>query len=52
MAAGVHAIFLETHPDPAAAMSDGATMLPLRAALALLDDLSRLVDAVHALKGD
>jgi 2-dehydro-3-deoxyphosphooctonate aldolase (KDO 8-P synthase) len=27
--AGVHALFIEAHPDPARAMSDGATQLPL-----------------------
>ncbi|MCC6681740.1 MAG: 3-deoxy-8-phosphooctulonate synthase [Phycisphaeraceae bacterium] len=42
--AGVDAVFLETHPDPAQAMSDAATMLPLEVALALLDDLARLRD--------
>ena len=29
MAAGCDGLYLETHPDPAAAPSDGATMLPL-----------------------
>jgi 2-dehydro-3-deoxyphosphooctonate aldolase (KDO 8-P synthase) len=28
-AAGVHALFLECHPDPAQALSDASTMLPL-----------------------
>lgn len=28
-AAGVHALFIETHPEPAKAMSDASTMLPL-----------------------
>lgn len=28
-AAGVHALFMECHPDPASALSDGATMIPL-----------------------
>jgi 2-dehydro-3-deoxyphosphooctonate aldolase (KDO 8-P synthase) len=27
--AGVHALFIETHPDPRKALSDGATMCPL-----------------------
>ena len=35
VAAGVDGIFLETHPDPAIAKSDGANMLNL----ALLEDL-------------
>ncbi len=29
VAAGIDALFIETHPDPAAALSDGATMIPL-----------------------
>ena len=44
--AGVHALFLETHPQPAQAVSDAATMLPLETTLALLGDLARLHDAV------
>ena len=36
VAAGVDGIFLETHPDPANAKSDGANMLPL-------DDLEKLL---------
>lgn len=51
VAAGVHAVFIETHPDPAVAMSDGATMLPLSDVLPLIDDLGRLAAAVHALQG-
>jgi len=41
-AAGVHALFIETHPDPSKALSDGATMLPLETTLALLGELARL----------
>jgi 2-dehydro-3-deoxyphosphooctonate aldolase (KDO 8-P synthase) len=41
IAAGVHGIFLETHPDPAKALSDGATMLPLNKVKALLQELIR-----------
>ena len=29
IAAGVDGLFMETHPDPAHALSDGANMLPL-----------------------
>jgi 2-dehydro-3-deoxyphosphooctonate aldolase (KDO 8-P synthase) len=50
VAAGVHAIFLETHPDPAHAKSDAASMLQLDAALALLDDLACLHAAVANLR--
>jgi len=42
VAAGVQAVFLETHPEPAAAASDAATMQPLKRTLALLGDLVRL----------
>jgi 2-dehydro-3-deoxyphosphooctonate aldolase (KDO 8-P synthase) len=47
VAAGVQALFLETHPDPARALSDAATMLPLKVALPLLGDLARLREAVE-----
>lgn len=36
-AAGVHALFVECHPDPARARSDGATQQPLDAMAGLLD---------------
>ena len=42
VAGGVHALFLETHPDPARGLSDPATMLPLAAATAILEDAARL----------
>jgi 2-dehydro-3-deoxyphosphooctonate aldolase (KDO 8-P synthase) len=44
--AGVQAVFIETHPDPARAMSDAAAMLPLQQTLALLGDLARLRDVI------
>jgi len=37
VAAGVQALFLETHPEPAQAKSDAASMLPLEQTLELLD---------------
>ena len=37
-AAGCDGLYLETHPDPASAPSDGATMLPLDALPALMRD--------------
>lgn len=39
IAAGCDGIFLETHPDPAIAKSDGANMLPLHLLEKLLNDL-------------
>ena len=42
VAAGVQAVFIETHPDPSDALSDPATMLPLQRAVSLLDELARL----------
>ncbi len=41
VAAGAHGLFLETHPDPDNAPSDGANMLPLDA---LADLIDRAVD--------
>lgn len=49
VAAGVQALFIETHPEPASAMSDAATMLPLERTLTLLDELKRLHDAVKSI---
>jgi len=43
IAAGADGIFLETHPDPASAKSDGANMLPLA-------DLERLLEKLVALR--
>ncbi len=39
VAVGVDAVFFETHPDPARALSDAATQLPLADVPALLDEL-------------
>ena len=46
MAAGVDGIFIETHPDPANALSDGANMLPLNELNALLAKLIKIRKAV------
>ncbi len=46
LAAGASAIFLETHPDPARAQSDGATMIPLDQARTLLSRLSKIRAAI------
>jgi 2-dehydro-3-deoxyphosphooctonate aldolase (KDO 8-P synthase) len=48
VAAGISGIFMETHPDPAHAMSDGPNAWPLgrmRALLALLLEIDRAVKA-------
>jgi 2-dehydro-3-deoxyphosphooctonate aldolase (KDO 8-P synthase) len=47
VAVGVDALFLETHPDPASALSDGASMLPLAEVERLLAECA----AIHALRG-
>ncbi len=39
-AAGVHALFLECHPEPSRALSDAATMLPLSEVPRLLRDVA------------
>lgn len=47
-AAGVDGFFIETHPDPEAAPSDGATMWPLAHLGSLLE---RALDVWHAARG-
>jgi len=42
--AGVDGLFLETHPDPASAKSDAASMLPLDSIQPLLEQVRQLVD--------
>jgi 2-dehydro-3-deoxyphosphooctonate aldolase (KDO 8-P synthase) len=46
IAAGADGIFLETHPDPANAMSDGANMLPLELLESLMEKLVRIRRAI------
>ena len=46
VACGVDGLFFETHPDPANALSDAATQLPLEQAPAFLDEACRVRDAV------
>ena len=46
VAAGVHALFIETHPDPPKAESDAATMLEIETALELLGDVARVYEVV------
>ncbi len=47
VAAGVQAVFIETHPDPPNALSDGATMLRVDQTLELLGELARLREALR-----
>lgn len=42
VAAGVQALFIETHPEPSKAKSDAATMLPVDQVLGLLGELAGL----------
>lgn len=46
VAVGVDGIFIETHPDPAEALSDGENMLPLSQLEALLEKLVRIKHAL------
>lgn len=46
VAAGADAVFLETHPDPAEARSDAATMIPLESMKPLLRKLCSISSAI------
>jgi 2-dehydro-3-deoxyphosphooctonate aldolase (KDO 8-P synthase) len=50
-AAGVHALFLECHPDPSSALSDASTQQPLAAMPEILSNVvairSALAPALH-----
>jgi 2-dehydro-3-deoxyphosphooctonate aldolase (KDO 8-P synthase) len=47
VAAGVDGVFIETHPDPDRALSDGPNMIPLAGMPALLKQLSRLHEIIR-----
>ena len=47
IAVGADGLFIETHPTPATALSDGANMLPLDQLEGLLQRLTRLREAVQ-----
>lgn len=47
VAAGADGVFIETHPDPRVALSDGANMLKLNSLKTLLTDLDRVYKAVN-----
>jgi 2-dehydro-3-deoxyphosphooctonate aldolase (KDO 8-P synthase) len=46
VAAGVHALFIECHPDPARARSDGSTVQPLEAMREILMDVMAIRTAL------
>ena len=48
VAVGIAGIFMETHPDPAQALSDGPNAVPLRHMRALLEQLVELDRAVKS----
>lgn len=48
VAAGADGVFLETHPVPSKALSDGPNMIPLAELPALLRTLAALFDLCHA----
>jgi 2-dehydro-3-deoxyphosphooctonate aldolase (KDO 8-P synthase) len=48
IAVGADGLFIETHPNPAEAKSDGANMLPLDQLEALLERLIRIKKAISA----
>lgn len=47
VAVGFDGLFMETHPDPAHALSDGANMLPLNELRSLLGKLVKIREAIH-----
>jgi 2-dehydro-3-deoxyphosphooctonate aldolase (KDO 8-P synthase) len=47
IAVGVDGIFLDTHPDPSNAKSDGANMLPLDQLEGLLSRLVKIRQAIN-----
>lgn len=47
VAVGVDGLFIETHPRPSEAKSDGANMLPLEKLAALLERLVRIREAIQ-----
>jgi 2-dehydro-3-deoxyphosphooctonate aldolase (KDO 8-P synthase) len=48
IAAGVDGVFLETHPDPANAKSDGANMIPLDQLEELLRRLVKIRQVINS----
>ena len=48
IAVGLAGVFMETHPDPANALSDGPNAVPLKHMRALLEQLAALDRVVKA----
>ena len=51
IAAGADGLFIETHPDPDRALSDGPNMIPLAQMSRLVAGLAKLHATVRALAG-
>jgi len=51
MAVGVDGLFMEVHPDPNNALSDGPNMVPLQRVEALLQQLVRIRDSIDLSSG-
>jgi 2-dehydro-3-deoxyphosphooctonate aldolase (KDO 8-P synthase) len=51
MAVGVDGLFMEVHPDPDNALSDGPNMVPLQKVEALLQQLVRIRDSIDLSSG-
>ncbi len=51
VAVGVHAVFIECHPEPSKALSDAATSLRLEEAAGLVGELARLRGAAQSVAG-
>ncbi|MFM9935469.1 MAG: 3-deoxy-8-phosphooctulonate synthase [Novosphingobium sp.] len=51
-AVGIAGIFMETHPDPATALSDGPNAIPLAALPALVDRLRRIAETAALIDSD
>lgn len=48
IAAGCHGVFIETHPDPTKALSDGPNMIPLASLKKELGQMVKVFDAVRS----
>lgn len=46
-AVGVDGFFVETHPNPERALSDGPNMIPLRQMSSFLESLLKIREAIH-----
>lgn len=52
VAAGVNGLFIETHPDPASALSDAASMLPLAQLEPLIGQVLAIDDTLRRVTGN